>query len=168
MRTLNCHLIQDISTIFRSGTTLQTIRHGRVHIHLAYRYITWQEQAGRCPRGGRWLERTKPRRLEKSIELVPGSQYLILLLTFAFVGRGPGDVRGFVDVEHITSNELRDFRLGFLLQMEFTYVFKVESVQYTILQIRYDLPSMMYMTVGPKKCPRMGWPASISPNHVIK
>jgi hypothetical protein len=39
----------------------------------------------------------------------------MLLLTFAFVGRGPGDVRGFVDV-----NELRDFGLGFLLQMEFT------------------------------------------------
>ena len=34
-------------------------------------------------------------------------------------------------MKHITSNELRDFRLGFLLQMEFTYALR--SVQYTIL-----------------------------------
>jgi hypothetical protein len=109
------------------------------------------------------LERKKPRRLYQSIELVPGSQYLILLLTFAFVGRGPGDVRGFVDVKHVTSNELRDFRPppdGIHLC--------IVSVQYTILQICYDLPLNDVHDSRPKNCPRMGWPASISHNRVIK
>ena len=47
-----------------------------------------------------------------------------ILLTFAFVGGGPGNVRSFVDVKDITSNELRDLRLGFLLEMEFTYTLR--------------------------------------------
>ena len=48
---------------------------------------------------------------------------LLVLITFSPVGRGPGDVRVFIDVNHISSTELDDFaRLGFILHMKFTYV----------------------------------------------
>ena len=40
------------------------------------------------------------------------------------------DVRVFLDVKHITSNELLDFGLGSLLHLEFTCILR--SVQYTI------------------------------------
>jgi hypothetical protein len=33
-------------------------------------------------------------------------------------------------MKHITSNELRDFRLGFLFQMEFTYVSRQFNISY--------------------------------------
>ena len=51
------------------------------------------------------------------------------------------DVRVLLDVKHITSSELLDFGLGFLLHLEFTYILR--SVQYTIyFRIGY-VPSMM-------------------------
>ena len=65
-------------------------------------------------------------------------------------------------MKHITSNELCDFRLGFLPQMEFTYVLRQLDIPYFKYITTY--PSMMYMTVGPKRCLRMGWPASIKVN----
>ena len=56
-------------------------------------------------------------------------------------GGGPGDVRVFVDVNNIASNELRDFGLGFLLQMEFTYILRQFDIPYfrTMLHTRNDV-----------------------------
>lgn len=52
-------------------------------------------------------------------------------------GGGPFDVRVFVDVKYITSNELRDFRLVFLIQMEFTYVLRQFDIYHTSEYVTY-------------------------------
>ena len=74
------------------------------------------------------MERKKPQRLYVAKHRISTGQNriisYILLLTFAFAGRAPGDVRLFVDVKYITSNELGDFRFIFLIQMEFTYILR--------------------------------------------
>ena len=45
------------------------------------------------------------------------------IFTFGFVRSRVDDVRAFVDMEYVTSDELGDFvRLGFVLDVQFTYV----------------------------------------------
>ena len=51
-------------------------------------------------------------------------------------GGGPSHVRGYVDVKHITSDELGDVvRLGIIVQFEFTYVlYQSWYIQYAMLR----------------------------------
>ena len=69
------------------------------------------EQRG--PRDVSQSERNRPRRGQHRIK----------------TRQGPDDVRGCVDVNHITSNKLSDLaRLGLILQMEFTYVHGILNI----------------------------------------
>jgi hypothetical protein len=90
----------------------------------------------------------------------------MLFLASAIVGGAPGDERIFVDMNHITSNDLDDLaRLGLILQMEFTYLlYEFNIPKFWICY----LPSVTYTTVGPKKCPRTGSPTLNSTIQVIK
>ena len=53
-----------------------------------------------------------------------------------------------VDMDYIASDELGNFRLRFILGVQFTYV--VRSVQHiTILLNIFNVPSIIYKTDGP-------------------
>ena len=51
-------------------------------------------------------------------------------------------------MDYVASDELRNlFRLGFVLDMHFTYA--VQLVQDTIILLMFNVPSMTYVTAGP-------------------
>ena len=72
------------------------------------------------------------------------------IFTFGFVRRNEGVARLVVDMDYVASEKLGNLvRLGFVPDVHFTYV--VRSVQHiAILLDMFNVPSMMYATVGPK------------------
>ena len=58
-------------------------------------------------------------------------------------------------MDYVASDELGNlFRLGFVLDMHFTYA--VQLVQDTIILLMFNVPSMTYVTAGP--CAGTGTP----------
>ena len=105
------------------------------------------------------------KRLWQSVESVSNkwANWIIFKFTFGFVRGKEGVARVLVKMNYVASEKLDNLvGLGFVPDVQFTYVVRLVQRISTKLRNMFNVPSMMYATIGPKHWARMGSPRVIS------